>query len=192
MRCGGEEVATAKAIRLMLRYSAKTFRFNQFLTMKLLTLEDYEKAGETFWPKYWYVAKELGEGAKSEDILKILESIGTVALRLKMEEKTRRLLILMIETDRKRKAKLSDSFGGTVEKNIPEDVEWIDDFFYIKETRFGLFTSILREPLGQHFITGATRDGVLTMTRWHLKSLQEGTLDDYTRVVNSGVVGGKL
>ena len=55
--------------------------------MKLLTLEDYEKAGETFWPKYWYVAKELGEGARAEDILKILESIGTVALRLKLEEK---------------------------------------------------------------------------------------------------------
>ena len=55
--------------------------------MKLLTVEDYEKAGETFWPKYWYVAKELGEGAKAEDILKILESIGTVALRLKLEEK---------------------------------------------------------------------------------------------------------
>ena len=55
--------------------------------MKLLTLEDYEKAGETFWPKYWYVKKELGEDAKAEDVLKILESIGTVALRLKMEEK---------------------------------------------------------------------------------------------------------
>ena len=98
----------------------------------------------------------------------------------------------MTDTDLKRKAKLSDSFGGTIEKNIPEDVEWIDDFFYIKKTRFGLFTSILREPLGQHFITGATYDGVLTMTRSHLKCLQEGTLDDYTRVVNSGVVGGKL
>jgi len=55
--------------------------------MKLLTLEDYEKAGETFWPKYWYVAKELGEGARTEDIIKCLETIGTVALRLKMEEK---------------------------------------------------------------------------------------------------------
>ena len=55
--------------------------------MKLLTHEDYEKAGESFWPKYWYVAKELGEDAKAEDILKVLESIGTVALRLKMEEK---------------------------------------------------------------------------------------------------------
>ena len=55
--------------------------------MKLLTLEDYQKAGETFWPKYWYVAKELGEDAKAEDILKVLESIGTVALRLKMHVK---------------------------------------------------------------------------------------------------------
>ena len=61
--------------------------------------------------------------------------------------------------------KLSDSFGGTVEKNIPKDVVWIDDAFYIKETRFGLFTSILKEPLGQHFITGATKDGVITMSQ---------------------------
>jgi hypothetical protein len=97
----------------------------------------------------------------------------------------------MTETETK-KTKLSDSFGGTIEKNIPEDVEWIDDVFYIKKTRFGLYTSILKEPLGQHFITGATYEAVLSVTRWHLKCLQEGTLDDYTRVVNSGVVGGKL
>jgi hypothetical protein len=92
----------------------------------------------------------------------------------------------------KRQAKLSDSFGGTVEQIIPPDVEWIDDSFYIKKTRFGLYTSILQEPLGQHFITGATYEGVLTMSRWHLKCIQDGSLDDNTRVVNSGVVGGKL
>ena len=97
----------------------------------------------------------------------------------------------MTET-KKRKPLLSDSFGGTVEKNIPDDVEWIDDAFYVKKTRFGLFTSILKEPLGQHFITGATEEGVIKVSRWHLMSLQEGTLQDYTRVVNSGVVGGKL
>ena len=97
----------------------------------------------------------------------------------------------MTET-KERTPKLSDSFGETVEKNIPEDVVWIDDAFYVKKTRFGLFTSILKEPLGQHFITGATEDGVITVSRWHLMSLQEGTLQDYTRVVNSGVVGGKL
>ena len=81
----------------------------------------------------------------------------------------------MTETNQ-RQPQLSDSFGGTVEKNIPEDVEWIDDAFYIKETRFGLFTSILKEPLGQHFITGATKDGVITMSRWHLMCLQDLSL----------------
>jgi len=55
--------------------------------MKLLELEDYQKAGETFWPKYWYVAKELGEDARTEDILKVMEAVGTIALKLKMEEK---------------------------------------------------------------------------------------------------------
>jgi|TARA_A100001391_G_C5007502_1_gene262377 hypothetical protein len=95
------------------------------------------------------------------------------------------------ETDTK-KTTLSTSFGGTVEKDIPENVEWIDDAFYIKKTRFGLFTSILKNPLGQHFITGATEDGVIIMSRWHLMCLQEGTLDDYSKVINSGVVGGKL
>ena len=95
------------------------------------------------------------------------------------------------ETDTK-KTTLSTSFGGTVEKDIPENVEWIDDAFYIKKTRFGLFTSILKNPLGQHFITGATEDGVIIMSRWHLMCLQEGTLDEYTKVINDGVVGGKL
>tara|TARA_B100000035_G_scaffold238512_1_gene206793 strand:+ start:387 stop:662 length:276 start_codon:yes stop_codon:yes gene_type:complete len=90
------------------------------------------------------------------------------------------------------KSKLSNSFGGTVEKDIPENVKWIDDAFYIKETRFGLYTSILKEPLGQHFLTGGTEDGILQMTRWHLKCLQDGSMDEYTRVINSGVVGGKL
>ena len=88
--------------------------------------------------------------------------------------------------------KLSDSFGGTVEKNIPEDVIWIDDAFYVKETRYGLFISVLKEPLGQHFLTGATKDGVINMSRWHLMCLQEGTLQDHSSVINSGVVGGKL
>ena len=87
---------------------------------------------------------------------------------------------------------LKTTLGGTVEKIIPPDVEWIDDAFYIKETRFGLFTSILKQPLGAHFLTGGTREGVIKMSRWHLMCLQDGTLGQYTRTVNSGVVGGKL
>ena len=55
--------------------------------MKLLTLDDYQKAGETFWPKYWYIAKELGEDAKPEQVLKVMEAIGGVALKVALEEK---------------------------------------------------------------------------------------------------------
>lgn len=82
--------------------------------------------------------------------------------------------------------------NNTIEKDIPEDVEWIDDAFYIKKTRFGLYTSILKKPLGAHFLTGGTEEGVIKMSRWHLMSLQDGSLEENTRVVNSGVVGGKL
>ena len=56
--------------------------------MKLsVTLEDYKKAGETFWPKYWYVAKELGEDAKPEQVLKVMENLASVAMREKVEDK---------------------------------------------------------------------------------------------------------
>ena len=55
--------------------------------MKKLTLEDYEKAGEEFFPKYWYIAKELGEGAKPEDVLKVMEAVGGLALKIALEEK---------------------------------------------------------------------------------------------------------
>ena len=88
----------------------------------------------------------------------------------------------------KKKSTILDSLGKnpTIEESIPDDVVWIDDAFYIKETRFGLFTSILKEPyLGANFITGATYDGVLKITRWHLQCLQDGTLDQYTRSVNT-------
>ena len=82
---------------------------------------------------------------------------------------------------------LQDSLGSnpTIEQNIPEDVEWIDDAFYIKKTRFGLHTSVLKEPLGANFITALEYEGCLKITRWHLKCLQEGTLQNYTRRVNT-------
>ena len=55
--------------------------------MKTLTLEDYQKAGEKFWPKYWYIAKELGEDAKPEQVLKVMEAIGGIALKQALEDK---------------------------------------------------------------------------------------------------------
>ncbi|WNL50967.1 hypothetical protein SCREM2_gp48 [Synechococcus phage S-CREM2] len=55
--------------------------------MKPVTLNEYLVAGEEFWPKYWYVAKELGEGAKAEEVLKIMESLAGVAMRIRSDEK---------------------------------------------------------------------------------------------------------
>ena len=56
--------------------------------MKLeITLEDYQKAGEEFWPKYFYVAKELGEGAKPEQVLKVMVSLAGVAMKNKVKNK---------------------------------------------------------------------------------------------------------
>ena len=56
--------------------------------MKPVSLDEYLVAGEEFWPKYWYVAKELGEGAKAEEVLKVMESLAGVAMRIRSEEKT--------------------------------------------------------------------------------------------------------
>ena len=135
--------------------------------------------------KYWYVAKELGEDAKPEQVLKVMEAVGGLALKLALEKKekegpfgfnkkvnedgAKRLMVQMMHhqeqlqsklmmngqhmnlgTDTK-KPTLQTSLGGTVEKNIPENVEWIDDAFYVKETRFGLYVSILKIPLERTF-----------------------------------------
>ena len=53
---------------------------------KSITVEDYEKYSGEFFDKYFYVAKQLGEGAKAEDILKIMESLGTVVMKKRMED----------------------------------------------------------------------------------------------------------
>tara|TARA_B100001094_G_scaffold290041_1_gene307343 strand:- start:2413 stop:2643 length:231 start_codon:yes stop_codon:yes gene_type:complete len=58
------------------------------MIMKLeITLDEYQKAGEEFWPKYFYVAKELGEGTKPEQVLKVMESLAGVAMKNKVKDK---------------------------------------------------------------------------------------------------------
>ena len=68
--------------------------------------------------------------------------------------------------------------------------EWIDDSFRMEKTRMGLWKSVLKDE--KDFLFGLDHDAVLKMSRWHLKCIQEGTLEKYTKVVNDGVVGGKL
>ena len=54
----------------------------------------------------------------------------------------------------------------------------------------GLWKSVLKD--NKDFLFGLEYSGVLSMTKWHLKCLQEGTLNKYSKIINSGVVGGKL
>jgi hypothetical protein len=60
-------------------------------------------------------------------------------------------------------------------KERPEvsEITWIDDAFRVEQTRM-------------------TKEIVIDMSRWHLKCEQEGTLEQYTRVVGDAFVGGKL
>tara|TARA_R100000005_G_C4808182_1_gene96056 strand:- start:165 stop:386 length:222 start_codon:yes stop_codon:yes gene_type:complete len=71
-----------------------------------------------------------------------------------------------------------------------EERELIDDCFYVEKTRF-MWKSI-RKDTGKDFLFGLEKEDVIKMTRWHLQCEQEGTLHLYTRVINDGVVGGKL
>lgn len=70
------------------------------------------------------------------------------------------------------------------------EVDWIDDAFRVWETRFGLWSSETKE--GRKMLTALTRDACVTMTRWHLKCEQEGWPEGSVRVINNGIVGGKL
>ena len=73
---------------------------------------------------------------------------------------------------------------------VPDGAELIDEVFYVWETRYGLYSTMTKE--GRKMLTGGTKDSVVSMTRWHLKCEQDGTLEDYTYVVGDAFVGGKL
>ena len=74
--------------------------------------------------------------------------------------------------------------------DMESDAELIDETFYVWETRFGLWSTMTQE--GRKMLTGLTREAVVDMTRWHLKCEQEGWPPGSVRVINNGIVGGKL
>ena len=79
------------------------------------------------------------------------------------------------------------------ETNVHPEIaehEWIDDCFRVFEPRMGLWSTETKE--GRKMLTGMKKEDVVSMTRWHLKCEQEGTLDQYTRVIGDAYVGGKL
>jgi hypothetical protein len=54
--------------------------------MKPITLEEYQEVAPEFFPKYFFVAKELGEGAKTEDVLKVMESLAGLVMKKRADE----------------------------------------------------------------------------------------------------------
>ena len=55
--------------------------------MKPITIDEYKEVAPEFFEKYFYVAQELGEGAKPEDILKIMESLSGLVVKKRVDDK---------------------------------------------------------------------------------------------------------
>ena len=70
------------------------------------------------------------------------------------------------------------------------DYVWYDECFRVYKTQYGLWHSATKED--RELVTALTQDVCIQMTRFYLKGEQEGWGDENSRVVNDGVVGGKL
>ena len=77
-------------------------------------------------------------------------------------------------------------------KEHPEIAEykWIDDCFRVYKTKYGLWHSAMKN--GEELVTALSEEQCISGTRFHLKGRQEGWSSYNSRVVNDGVVGGKL
>ena len=70
------------------------------------------------------------------------------------------------------------------------EYEWIDDVFRVYETRFKMWHSAMKD--GTELVTALTKESCISGTRFYLKGKQEGWSEENSRVINDGVVGGKL
>jgi hypothetical protein len=70
---------------------------------------------------------------------------------------------------------------------IMEELNLIDDAFYVKEQRWGTWVSYGKDQKG--LVTSLTRDECIQATRFYLKGRQEGFPESKTY---EGQVGGKL
>ena len=55
--------------------------------MKPITVEDYKEVADEFWDKYDYVSQHIHEGAKTEDILKVMETLAALVMKKRSEDK---------------------------------------------------------------------------------------------------------
>lgn len=70
------------------------------------------------------------------------------------------------------------------------EYEWFDDCFRVYKRNSGLYSTVTKE--GRELLTGLDVESTIRMTRWHLKCEQDGTLEEYSRVIGDATVGGKL
>ncbi len=56
--------------------------------MKPITVTDYREVSDEFFDKYHFVAKELGEGCKAEEVLKVMEALGALVAKNRKDNKT--------------------------------------------------------------------------------------------------------
>ena len=55
--------------------------------MKPITVEDYKEVSDEFFDMYFFVAKQLGEGAKPEDVIKIMQNLASLVMKKREEDK---------------------------------------------------------------------------------------------------------
>jgi uncharacterized protein YtpQ (UPF0354 family) len=68
------------------------------------------------------------------------------------------------------------------------EVEWIDDCFRVYKTQYGVWHSAKKD--GTELVTALTEEQCISGTRFYLKGIQDGWGE--SRVLNDGIVGGKL
>ena len=87
-----------------------------------------------------------------------------------------------------------DAFAPTPEFvfELEEGEKVYDDAFVVRETRYGLFSSIGLD--GRKWVTALTEEACVYGTRFNLKAEIDGTLWDgpNVTVLGKAVVGGKL
>jgi len=54
---------------------------------KPITLDEYKEVAEEFFPKYDFVASRLPNETKTEDILKVMESLAGLVMKKRAEKK---------------------------------------------------------------------------------------------------------
>ena len=77
----------------------------------------------------------------------------------------------------------------SIKKMNDSDIVYIDDCFYVEE-KYSMWMSTLRD--GEKLVTSLSKQLCIDHTRFYLKGRQEGWGEEQSRVVNDGVVGGKL